>query len=161
MKKILAIIFAAALCFTVLCSCSKKDNANNSADRSDRLKPTENINIEELVPDEDFVGDYKNDDYTAHVEKNDGGEMVITIKSAPKDGTGYEWVIQGFFSDETYRVNYTDAVKYMVAYSSSGNERSRETVYDNGAGRITFTDTEHFIWNNSMEILEGSNEFTK
>lgn len=156
MKRAIVIILAVALCVCVLCSCNKKN-----PDGSDNLKPTEPINIEELVPDEDFVGDYKNDDYTAHVEKSDGGEMVVTIKSAPKDGVGYEWVIQGFFSDETYRVNYTDAVKYTVSYNSNGKEKSRETEYENGAGRITFADTEHFTWNNSMENIEGSNEFIK
>lgn len=119
------------------------------------------MNYEELVPDEDFVGDYKNDGYTAHVEKDENGEMVITVKSVVKEGVGYEWILKGYFSDETYRVNYTDAVKYVISYKSDGSEKSRETEYSNGAGRITFADTGHFTWTNSIEKLEGSNEFAK
>ena len=161
MKKIIALAMVSVLCICVFCACSKKNGDKNDNSSYDVLKPTEEVNIEELVPDEDFVGDYKNDDYTAHVEKDENSEMVITVRSVVKDGTGYEWVLRGYFSDEYYRVNYTDAVKYAVSYKTDGSEKSRETVYENGAGRISFADTGHFTWSNSMETLEGSNEFAK
>lgn len=95
-----------------------------NGDSAEKLKPTKSVDIEKLVPDEDFAGDYKNDDYSAHIEKNDECEMVITISSEAKDGIGYEWVIKGFFGDETYRINYTDAEKFKISYNSSGAEKA-------------------------------------
>ena len=161
MKKLVTILLCAAVCCCVFGACAKNSNKNNIADNTDLLQPTTAVDIEKLQPDEDFTGDYKNDNYTAHIEKNAEDEMVITIKSAPKDGVGYEWVIKGFFSAETYRVHYSDAVKTVITYNKKGGEKSRKEEYNYGAGRIQFSDDKHFVWNNSVERLDGSNEFAK
>ena len=158
MKKLITVLLCVAVCGCIFGGCAKK---NNAAGNTDLLQPTTAIDIEKLQPDEDFVGDYKNDDYTAHIEKNENDEMVITITSVPKDGIGYEWVITGYFANETYRVNYSDAVKSVITFNKKGAEKSRKEEYNYGAGRIQFSDDSHFEWHNSVERLEGSNQFAK
>lgn len=160
MKKITIILLAATLCLALFSGCSAKSE-NKSAYEEDKLAPTEAVDPETLLPSEDFLGTYQNEEYTLTAVINENDEMVITITSAIHEGVGYEWVCQGYFSDENYRVNYTDGLKYKIAYDNAGTEQSRETVYDYGAGRIQFSDTDHLLWKNNVEDIEENTEFTR
>jgi CRP-like cAMP-binding protein len=46
-------------------------------------------------------------------------------------------------------------------YYKNGKEKSRETVYENGAGRFEFSDRDNLVWENSMELLDGSNKLVR
>lgn len=69
--------------------------------------------------------------------------------------------MSGYFSGGTYRVSYTDAVRVDIRYYKSGDEKSRETVYSGGAGRMQFGDDGSLVWYNPMESLAGSDTFRK
>ena len=159
MKRTITVLLCLALCSVIFASCGK--NSPKVGNDNGKLKPTEAVDIEKLQPDDDFAGDFKNEGYTAHIEKDENGEMSVTIKSIPKDKVGYEWTMSGFFSDEYYRINYDNAVKSVIGYDEKGNEKDRTAEYENGAGRIAFSDADHFTWNNSMETTENNNEFIR
>ena len=163
MKKFLALLLSLVLCLGFFSACAKGDGTTDSSNNTDTkiLQPTEAVDPETLLPDEDFTGDYQNETYTAHIEKNDAEEMVVTITTAVTDGTATAWQMSGFFGDETYRINYDNAVKAVITYDSSGAEKSRENEYEDGVGRIQFTDSEHFTWHNGMEVLDDESEFVK
>ncbi len=147
MKKMTAIILSLMLCVCVFSACAKGNTSKEAT--NDKLQPTEAADIEKLQPDEVFTGDFKNEQFTAHIEKNENDEIVVTIQSEEQKA---QWTMSGYFGYETYRVNYDNAVK-----SVKGNA---EMEYENGDGRIQFTDSDHFIWENGMESIEN-NQFER
>ena len=158
MKKAITVLISFILCVALLSACSGNKDV---VIKSEKLSPTEAIDAEKLKADEDFAGDFKSDIYTAHIEKDKNGEMVVTIRSAVKNNIGYEWKISGFFANETYRINYTEATKYVITYKSDKTEKSRKKEYEGGSGRIQFSDSNSFKWNNDMEKLESDKEFER
>ena len=152
MKRITALLLTAVICAAVFGGCSKK--AVIVEDR--KLKPTEPIKAEDLLPEEEFLGTFVNDDYIMVIEQTDNDRIHITVKSAVKDKIGYEWDIYSIFSNSTYRINYTDAVKTVVNYDKNGKETSRENEYENGVGRIQFSDSNTLKWENSMDSLSNT-----
>ena len=157
MKKIILIGICVLFCASLLSACSSDKGYTNDI----MLKPTEAVDASALLPEESFLGTYKNEDYTAEVTKADDGQLSIIIKSAVVKASGSEWHIEGFFSETTYRVNYTDAVKENLSFDKTGKETSRETEYDYGSGRIQFDENGKLVWLNGTEKLSGSNELTK
>ena len=118
--------------------------------------PEASVPPEELRPDNDFAGLFANDAYTALIRKNENGEMQVTIASATADPALSEWTMSGFFSDESYRIRYADAVKSLITFDAGGTETGRETVYENGSGTIRFSDPNHFLWDNDTEPIENN-----
>ena len=102
-----------------------------------------------------FLGTYINNAYTVNVEQAPDGELTFTVTDKPDDSVGYEWTITGFYNGDTYRVNYSDAVKTKITYNENGTEAGRETVYGNGIGRMQFTDDGALLWENENEAEEG------
>ncbi len=150
MKKAISLLICAALCVCIFSGCSKIGDASKDV----KLKPTEPVNAEDLIPENEFIGTYKNKDYTATVEKNEDGVFTVSIKSAVKDNKNAEWTLSGYFSSETYRINYTDAVKTVITYDRNGKETERKNEYENGMGRIQFTSDGDLIWNNSLDSFK-------
>ena len=150
MKKVLVILLSAALIMCMFSACVEEDGI--VGDR--RLKPTESVNEEDLIPENDFVGVYVSDGYTMTVEKRNGEEMLVTVTSPVKNNVSYEWKISGFFSEQTARINYTDAVKTAINYDKNGKETSRSDEYTYGTGRIQFSDTKNLTWNNTLDRIE-------
>ena len=159
MKRIITLLLCLAVISTVLTACSKGQGGSNTD--VEKLKPTETVDAGKLQPDEDYTGDYANDEYTAHIEKDENGEMTVLIRSKAEDGAFYEWTMSGYFSEEHSRINYDNAVKYLVSLNNKGREKNRSAEYENGAGRISFTDTGHFVWNDSMEAGKENTEFER
>ena len=137
---------------------------SQAADEPERITkeslPDLTIPPESLRPDDDFTGLFSNGEYNALITKNDGDEMAVAIVSAKPDKTGCEWTMSGYFSDENYRIRYSNAVKTVITYGKDGSEASRVTEYENGSGVIQFSDTGAFTWINNMEPIE-KNEFIK
>ena len=44
----------------------------------------------------------------------------------------------------------------IMIYDNAVKTAKGQTEYENGAGRIQFNDSDHFHWDNSMEIIEHS-----
>ena len=143
MKRFFAVILSFLICACFFTACSKNKEV---IDENDIIKPTEAVDVEKLKPDEEFAGDFKSKDCTAHIEKNGEGEMTVTIKSAVKDGVCTEWKMSGFFGDKSYRIIYDNCLKATVKYSKDGKEKSRQNEYENGSGIIQFSDGDKFSW---------------
>lgn len=156
MKKIMAALVCLALCPFIFGACGEtKDEEKETEPATETV-----ISPADFQSEEDFVGTFKNEEYTAHLKKNADDEMEISIKSAVKDGKSCEWTMSGYFSTINYKVICDNTVKTIVTYNSTGKEKSRETEYKNGSCKIVFSDSDHFIWENGMEEI-GNNAFTR
>ena len=124
------------------------------------IKPAETIKPEDVQPEDDFLGAYSANGYSAAVEAAEDEKIRITVTSDRDGLTAFERSITGYCSETTRGGNYSGAVKSRVTYDKNGAEKSRETVYDNGAGRIEFSEN-GFVWRNSMEPLDGNVSFEK
>lgn len=144
-----------------------KENPDDKEDETDTGKeeipfddeivvPDETIAPEEFRPDDDFIGIYENDSYTAYVGKNEEGMMAVVIqsKNADADGALTEWYMIGTFSHEAYWIRYYDAVKSTATYKD-GQETGRTTIYTNGSGILQFADTKNLHWVNESEQIEN------
>ena len=109
----------------------------------------------ETVSAKTFLGTYRNSDYTVNVEQAPDGELTFTVTGKPDGNVGYAWTITGYYSGDTYRVNYRDAVKEEITYSEDGAETGRKTVYENGIGRMQFTDDGALLWQDETEAAGG------
>lgn len=109
----------------------------------------------ETVSAKAFLGAYRNSDYTVNVEQAPDGELTFTVTGKPDGNVGYEWTITGYYSGDTYRVNYKDAVKEEITYGEAGAETSRKTVYGNGIGRMQFTEDGALLWEDETEAAVG------
>ena len=109
----------------------------------------------------DFLGTYKNDDYTVSIEAGENGTMAFRIRSRTLERTCTEWTFKGYYSEASNLVNYTGAVRDLITFDKTGKEKTRETEYDNGAGRIIFKDTNRLVWKSSSDDLAGSGEFER
>ena len=108
-----------------------------------------------------FLGVYRNSGYTVNVEQAPDGELTFTVTAEPDGNVGYEWTITGYYSGDTYRVNYKDAVKEEITYSEDGAETGRKTVYENGIGRMQFSDDGALLWQNETEASGGQIVLTR
>ena len=158
MKKIL-IIALTALVSLSFCSCSDVEKSEQMT--VERPELSKSADPEKLLPESEFGGVYKNNDYTVKAVQGDDGLFTFTVVSAKKNNRIYKWKMTGYFGAQTYRVSYTDARKINITYFKNGKEKSRETVYKNGAGRFEFKDANTLVWENSMEPIDGSNEFVR
>ena len=152
MKKAIVVFLSVIISLSFFSACSKKGEFVKTKE----LKPTETIKAEDVIPKEKFIGIFKNDEYTMTVEETDDDQMHVTIKSTVKNKVGYEWEIYALFSENTYRINYTDAVKTIVNFDKNGKETERKTEYENGVGRIQFEDVNILIWENSLDNIENN-----
>ena len=163
MKKIVITALMMALSLALFSACAESDKAKSTPDEvytrpATGDEPT--IPSEEFRPLNDFVGTYRNDDYTAQITKDKNEELSVKITSAVRDGESFEWTMSGFLSNINYKVHFDNAVKTVITYNSEGKETNRETAYENGSGRLVFNDNKAFSWYNGMESIENT-EFTR
>lgn len=138
----------------------KKDNPV-ILDDSDIIVSDTTIKPEDAGTEDLYFGTFKNEDYTLSIEADESGMMNFTINSIIKDNKADRWSFKGYYSNESNLVNYSDAVRSEISYDKNGNEKSVETIYENGAGRIIFEDADHITWKSSSDRLDGNNEFVR
>ena len=161
MKKIFLTILSLAICLLIFGACGENTDDKATADEAAAATADEaTVAAEDFRADNEFAGDYGNDEYSAHIVKKPNDELSITIKSAMQDGKSFEWTMSGYLSDVNYKVIYDNGVKTVISYKSQGKEKSRETEYENGSGKIVFNDNSGFTWINGMENIEN-NEFAR
>ena len=161
MKKLTTIILILIMCLFLFTACSESSDDESTPDESEIATVDEaTVSPENFRSDNEFTGYYGNDEYSAHIVKNANDELSVTITSAVQDGQSYEWTMSGYLSDINYKIVYDNAVKASVSYDSEGKEKSRETEYENGSGKIVFDDNNGFTWENGMENIEN-NVFTR
>lgn len=162
MKKILSLLLCMALTACFFAGCSKGDGKSAEQEKFDSLMPSESTNYDELIPIYEFAGTYANDDYTVLAEQESDQILKFTVTTnTNENGKGYEWQMAGYFSDQTYRVHYTEAVKYAVTFDKNGAETDRTAEYENGSGTMQFTDNNKLFWENNSERLDGSLELAR
>ncbi len=130
-------------------------------DAADIIAADTTIKPEDVGTEDNYFGTFANEDYTLSIEADESGMMNFTIKSAIKDNKADQWSFKGYYSTESNIVNYSNAVRSEISYDKNGSEKSNTTVYEDGAGRIIFTDTDHIVWKSSSDRLDGNNEFVR
>lgn len=160
MKRAISVILCLTLVGCIFAGC-KANTEYKGKEKLDKDMPSESVNYDELTPIYDFEGTYKNDDYTAEVETVSDQILKVIITSNVENSKGYVWEITDYFSDQTYRINYTDSIKYAVTYDKNGGEAARETEYENGSGRIQFTEKGKLLWDDSLEKHDEAIEMKK
>ena len=162
MKKQTLYFISLMLCAVLCAGCAEGTGGGDAREAEiyentvEMLAPSESVSEIESLPEESFYGDFANDSYTAHIEEDEDGNTVIIISSGIENAKRTEWTITGFIGSENLRMNYTDALKETITVDSSGNDTDRETDYENGVGRIQFSDADHFEWENSYESVDNS-----
>ena len=159
MKRALALLFVFVFCLGLFASCGKKNPTE--IDPEDRIVPTEAPDLATVKTEDDLFGAFSSGDYSASLEAGENGTVVLTIKDKKAENKSHEWVITGYYGKENNIINYRNAVKYEITYDRTGAEKSRETLWGNGTGRIVFDGRDGFVWKNSYETLDGSNEFKR
>ena len=108
--------------------------------------PSEKVEYDELTPSYEFVGIYENENYTAEVAQKSDEIMFVTVKTKAQRGKGSEWQIEGYFSEQTYRVNYTKAKEFEIIFDKNGKESDRREVSAVESGKLQFTDGGKLLW---------------
>ena len=161
-----AVLLTTVLMFALICTACSDTSSNGTAYTIETrmFKPTEASDKKGIISKENFFGDFKNDTYTAHIQKKEDNEdedaIIITIQSKIVDKERYEWTMSGYFSEVSMRINYTKAQKDIVKVDSFGNEIEKTVDYINGMGRIQFSDIDHFEWENNYEQIPDAS-FTR
>ena len=143
MKKIILLILALALCFTLAaCGQSSGQSAEETESADDGQNPVMN-----------FIGDYGCGRATMHVEAEgaDGARFTLTWASSAAENT--EWVMSGTFDEKTLSVEYSDCVRTDYVYNEDGSVKSQKEKYTDGHGVIQFSDSDELslTWQDDQE----------
>lgn len=100
-----------------------------------------------------FVGTYAHDRAAIFVEAGEGHQAKFTVRWGNSAAETVEWNMSGEFDEETMTVEYTDCVKKNLVFGTDGKVQSEETVYENGTGRIIFSEegSLHLSWEDDQE----------
>lgn len=91
---------------------------------SDKTASTEEVNIETAKTENDFFGEFGNEDYTASAQAGESNIMIFTVKSKISENKSDEWGIKGYYSEESSLVNYTGAVRYEITHNRTGAKKA-------------------------------------
>ena len=146
MKKLLSILLALAMIFS-MAACSSKEEA-----------PAEE---EGQNPVMNFVGDYASDRCTITVEVGEGKVANFTIDWASSAAERSEWTMSGEFDEENNSVYYHDCTKKDQVFAEDGSVSSEETVYEGGHGTFTFNPEDNTLtWTDDIENIADGAVFT-
>ena len=159
MRKIIAAALCTALGLLAFAGCKQAEEEKIVDKESERQVLVIESNFASQPDEKSIAGTYKNEDYTMTAQRADDGLFSFTIKSEIADGKSYEWKMTGFPGKGHF--SYSDAEKSVITYDRNGTEKSRETEYTAGSGRIEFADDGSMIWEDFMETTKGSRSFSK
>lgn len=167
MKKLLSILLALAMIFS-MAACSSKEEA--PAEETTPAEETSEETAEETAeetseegqnPVMNFVGDYASDRCTITVEAGEGNVANITVEWASSAAERSEWTMSGEFDEETTSVYYQDCTKKNLVFAEDGSVSSEETVYEGGHGTFTFNaDEQTLTWTDDIENIADGAVFT-
>ena len=167
MKKLLSILLALAMIFSVA-ACSSKEEA--PAEEPTPAEETSEETAEETAeetgeegqnPVMNLVGDYASDRCTITVEAGEGKTALFTIDWASSAAERSEWTMSGEFDEETNSVYYQDCTKKNLVFAEDGSVSSEETVYEGGHGTFTFNaDEQTLTWTDDIENIADGAVFT-
>lgn len=167
MKKLLSILLALAMIFS-MAACSSKEEA--PAEETTPAEETSEETAEETAeetseegqnPVMNFVGDYASDRCTITVEAGEGKVANITVDWASSAAERNEWTMSGEFDEETMSVYYQDCVEKTLVFAEDGSVSSEETVYEGGHGTFTFNaDDQTLTWTDDIDNIADGMVFT-
>ena len=167
MKKLLSILLALAMIFS-MAACSSKEEApaeetTPAEETSEEIaeETAEETSEEGQNPVMNFVGDYASDRCTITVEAGEGKVANITVDWASSAAERSEWTMSGEFDEETTSVYYHDCTKKNLVFAEDGSVSSEETVYEGGHGTFTFNaDEQTLTWTDDIENIADGAVFT-
>ena len=168
MKKLLSILLALAMIFS-MAACSSKEEApaEETTPAEETSEETAEETAEETSEEEgqnpvmNFVGDYASDRCTITVEAGEGNDANITVDWASSAAERSEWTMSGEFDEETTSVYYQDCTKKNLVFAEDGSVSSEETVYEGGHGTFTFNaDEQTLTWTDDIENIADGAVFT-
>ncbi len=181
MKKVVAVIFAFLILFTVAACGStpasgssvsapaatvniiEVDSADNSAAApvpSEEPVTPASAPVEDAVQDveEDgqnpvmnFIGPYVCEGCSIFIEADGSKNGRATVTWSQSANEMAEWTMTGVFDTETLSIRYSDCVKNIYVYGDDGIVTSSETLYKDGAGTIAFTEDLVLSWIDESE----------
>lgn len=145
MKKWISLILAVLMALT-LTACDGGKAPVGSARQEDGQNPVMN-----------YVGTYGSGRATVLVEASEADSAKITVSWSSSAAERSEWVMSGRFDPETLTMVYQDCVKTDVVLNEDGSVASNIVVYENGTGRIVFSQTgASLTWEDEMEhVADG------
>lgn len=148
MERIIAAALCASFCLFACAGCSKAEEKPVNKE-SEAIALVNEDDPAAQVDEKNIAGAYGNQNYTMTVEKSDDGLFSFTVKSEAADGKSFEWKMTGFLGKG--HISYSDAEKAVITYDKSGAEKTRETEYTSGGGRMEFADDGSIIWEDFMQ----------
>jgi hypothetical protein len=101
---------------------------------------------------EDTLGDYVCGRCNITVEAGDEGDLKFSIHWGGSAFESYDWTMSGYYDADTWRVNYTGAVKTLTVFDEDGNETESKVEYDDGYGRMQFVSDNQLLWQDEVEM---------
>ena len=141
MKKVWIVLLCLVISIGVFSACSGKEEETTVWQPPE----TTETDYSSLLSSDTFIGKFQSDGYTAQIWKNDDNEMAIAIQN----GTD-KWDMSGDFVYENYSISYDNAVK------TSADAADGEAAYEKGAGTVTFSDENTFIWDNTTDGINAT-----
>lgn len=134
MKKLSKLILAGIMMFA-LCGCSPKAEEGQN-------------------PIMNFVGTYACGRASMLVEATDmnrGTKISVTWGSSAAEHS--EWTMTGEFDENSLTVAYNDGIRKDVVFNEDGSVKSETTGYENGEGRIIFSEDGglSLVWQDDTE----------
>ena len=122
---------------------------------------SQNIPEDSQNPVMNFVGTYAHDRCSILVEAGEGNHAKFNVRWGNSAAETVEWNMSGDFDEETMTVEYTDCVKKNLVFGTDGKVQSEETVYENGTGRIIFSEegSLHLSWEDDQENAAEDMDF--
>lgn len=101
-----------------------------------------------------FIGSYVCDRARALVECEGMEDARITIEWADSVSSLGRWVMSGRFDAETLTMEYDSCVRSFVEYKENGEIANETVEYENGTGKIVFTEDLTFTWHSDNDEFD-------
>lgn len=161
MKKMLSMLLVFAMIFA-LAACASKSAPE--APETPAAEP-ETSNAPTAAEDGqnpvmNYIGNYACDRASMLIEADGADSTKISVTWGSSAFEHSEWVMTGTFDADTLRIAYSDCTRKDVAFSEDGSSESETVVYENGSGRIIFSeDGASLTWEDDEEQMADGMTF--
>lgn len=104
-----------------------------------------------------YVGEYVAGRGIMKIECEGDSEGKVFVSWGSSAWEHSEWEMSGPFDSESKTLTYENCVKRDIAFNDDGETETETVVYENGTGRITFTDADGvgLIWYDDQTEAES------
>ena len=104
-------------------------------------------------PAMNFVGNYSSGRASAMVEADGMTDARITIRWGSSAWESATWVMSGRFDPDLLTVNYVNCAETVTTVDDDGNVTSEVTEFEDGTGRVVFSEDGTFLWQDDQSGL--------